>query len=153
MPIKPENRHRYPRNWGLIRGCVLGRAGNRCEQCGVDNGAMISRGRGEDAGTYQTRDGQVFDALDGVCYGLRNMALYDGAVAIRVVLTIAHLDHHPENCDLDNLRALCQRCHLAYDAKHHAVNARITRRSRKALADLFDFDAANAAAAPERSLP
>ena len=35
-----------------------------------------------------------------------------------VVLTIAHLDHIPEHCDPDNLRALCQRCHNRYDAEH-----------------------------------
>lgn len=42
---------------------------------------------------------------------------------IRIVLTIAHLDHQPENCADDNLRAWCQRCHLAYDAQHHAATA------------------------------
>lgn len=44
-----------------------------------------------------------------------------------MVLTIAHLDHIPEHCSDDNLRALCQKCHLTYDAKHHAENARKTR--------------------------
>lgn len=35
----------------------------------------------------------------------------------RVILTIAHLDHDPENWDVadDRLKALCQRCHLNYD--------------------------------------
>lgn len=35
----------------------------------------------------------------------------------RVVLTLAHLDHDEQNPSpsLDRLRALCQRCHLAYD--------------------------------------
>ena len=51
-----------------------------------------------------------------------------------VVLTTAHLDHTPENCDDNNLRAMCQRCHLAYDRETH----RQTRRSRMALGDLFD---------------
>ena len=36
----------------------------------------------------------------------------------RIVLTVAHLDHTPENCSLDNLRALCQRCHNRYDEEH-----------------------------------
>ena len=45
----------------------------------------------------------------------------------RVVLTVAHLDHTPENCDPSNLRALCQRCHNKYDAKHRAE----TRRTNK----------------------
>jgi len=40
-----------------------------------------------------------------------------------VVLTAAHLDHDPSNCDPKNLKAWCQRCHLTYDAKHHAANA------------------------------
>jgi len=35
-----------------------------------------------------------------------------------VVLTIAHLDHQPKNCDDGNLRACCQRCHNTYDAYH-----------------------------------
>lgn len=37
----------------------------------------------------------------------------------RRVLTVAHLDHTPENCARDNLRALCSVCHLRYDAEHH----------------------------------
>lgn len=47
-----------------------------------------------------------------------------------VVLTIAHLDHDTTHNDDDNLRALCQRCHLTYDAKHHAQNAAVTRREK-----------------------
>jgi len=55
-----------------------------------------------------------------------------------VILTIAHLDHTPENCDLDNLKALCQRCHLTYDAKHHAKNARKTREDKQGILKLFE---------------
>jgi 5-methylcytosine-specific restriction endonuclease McrA len=36
----------------------------------------------------------------------------------KVVLTVAHLDHNPQNCADENLRALCQRCHLSYDREH-----------------------------------
>jgi hypothetical protein len=53
------------------------------------------------------------------------------------VLTIAHRDHAPENCDDENLFAAYQRCHLAYDAEHHRRNAPATRRARKATGDLF----------------
>jgi 5-methylcytosine-specific restriction endonuclease McrA len=38
----------------------------------------------------------------------------------KIVLTIAHLDHVPEHCARENLRALCQKCHNGYDAKHRA---------------------------------
>jgi 5-methylcytosine-specific restriction endonuclease McrA len=45
-----------------------------------------------------------------------------------VVLTIAHLDQQPENNDHANLRALCQRCHLRFDADwRHARAAAGTR--------------------------
>ena len=37
MPIKPENKSRYPKNWKEIRKRILKRANNRCEFCGVEN--------------------------------------------------------------------------------------------------------------------
>jgi 5-methylcytosine-specific restriction endonuclease McrA len=45
---------------------------------------------------------------------------------------VAHLDHDPANCAPENLRALCQRCHLRYDRFEHGRNAAETRR-RKAV--------------------
>ena len=42
-----------------------------------------------------------------------NTWLLDGDRVARIVLTVAHLDHAPEHNDPTNLRALCQRCHLA----------------------------------------
>lgn len=48
----------------------------------------------------------------------------------KVILTVAHLDHTPQNCSDENLKALCQKCHLTYDAKHHAENAQKTRDNR-----------------------
>jgi hypothetical protein len=37
MPIRPENKARYPKNWKEIRAQILERANNRCEMCGVEN--------------------------------------------------------------------------------------------------------------------
>ena len=37
MPIKPENKSRYPKNWKQIRNSILERANNCCEFCGVEN--------------------------------------------------------------------------------------------------------------------
>ena len=88
MPIKPENRSRYPKNWNTeIRPMILRRANNCCEFCGIPN--------------YTVRE--------------------NGS---KVVLTIAHLDHTPENNDPSNLRALCQKCHNSYDATHRAETRR-----------------------------
>ena len=36
-----------------------------------------------------------------------------------MVLTVAHLDHTPENNALTNLKAMCQRCHLRLDSFQH----------------------------------
>lgn len=45
MPIKPENRKRYPKTWKLIssyRRRVVAR--NRCERCDIENGTLNERG-------------------------------------------------------------------------------------------------------------
>lgn len=86
MPIKPENKSRYPKDWEQIRNRILLRAGNKCEFCGVENHSM----------RLNPKTGKV----------------------VKIILTIAHLDHIPEHCDTDNLRALCQKCHNTYDAQH-----------------------------------
>lgn len=61
------------------------------------------------------------------CGVLNGLSTYNGKKWYTVVLTIAHLDHDPTNNDPANLRALCQRCHLQYDAKHHAQTRRQTK--------------------------
>ncbi|MCY4464807.1 MAG: hypothetical protein OXE46_04650 [Chloroflexi bacterium] len=38
-----------------------------------------------------------------------------------VILTVAHLNHMPEDNRRDNLAALCQRCHLTYDMRIHIM--------------------------------
>lgn len=108
MPIRPENRGRYPANWAEIVAHVRLRSGNCCEgspafpDCRAPNGQPHP------------------------------------ATGSKVVLTTGHLDHVPENCDLANLRHWCQRCHLVYDSKHHAETAYATRRARANTSDLFD---------------
>ncbi|WP_321905193.1 hypothetical protein [Paraburkholderia tropica] len=139
MPIKPENRSRYQDDWEQIRERILARAGHCCEQCRVANGDVIVRGIDKDAGTFQRFEGngEVYAADDGRLLGHCKASEYCGNRWTKVVLTIAHLDHVPEHCDDENLKALCQRCHLAYDAQHHAETARQTRRARNAIGDLF----------------
>ncbi len=129
MPIKPENRHRYPADWKQIRARILARAGNCCERCKAPNLTMIARGEGRHAGTYMTDDAEVIDAETGENLGQCRMSDYSVGRMVRVVLTIAHLDHTPENCADDNLRAWCQRCHLQYDQQHHVETRQISRRT------------------------
>jgi len=54
----------------------------------------------------------------------------DGYRWIVIVLTIAHLDHNPENCADSNLASLCQRCHNIYDRPHRNETRRLTRTRR-----------------------
>lgn len=106
MPIRPENRDRYPANWPAISLRIrTGRAAGRCECLG-------ECGRGTHEGRCPNRNGAP-------AYGTGS----------RVILTVAHLDHTPENCDPTNLRAMCQGCHLHYDRDHHAQTAATTRRT------------------------
>ena len=43
----------------------------------------------------------------------------------RFVLTVAHLDHVPENCDRRNLKALCAPCHCRMDLAAMATKKRL----------------------------
>jgi len=128
MPIRPENRARYPKDWPAIsRRIRFERAGNRCEQCGVQNHQLGGR----------TPDGQWHPAhpTGEHALGLQwpEPASHwwcegpHGKVKlriVRIVLTVAHLDHTPENCADENLRAWCQRCHNLYDAKARRAGTR-----------------------------
>lgn len=138
MPIKPENKQRYPKNWLQIRAAILERAGNCCEKCKAPNRTRIARGDGKDANTYMLEDADVYCAETGEYLGRCRQSEYNVLRMTDVVLTIAHLDHTPENCAPENLLALCQRCHLRYDVEHHKKTAYATRKSAKATADMFD---------------
>jgi len=118
MPIRPENKHLYPKNWPEIRAKILDRAKHCCEFCGVKNYSEGVRDRDEDGLFYTVKE--VIDLLHD--HGTEIL----GKI-IKIVLTIAHLDHDPRNNDDDNLKALCQRCHLRYDAKHHAESRKKNR--------------------------
>jgi|PlaIllAssembly_1097288.scaffolds.fasta_scaffold00011_8 5-methylcytosine-specific restriction endonuclease McrA len=121
MPIKPENKALYPKDWKAIRAEVLGRAQNKCESCGAPNRTCIER--------YS--DGRIRTQLQR----------HKGSEQVHIVLTIAHLDHDPTNNgepgNRPNLRALCQQCHNRHDAKMRAEHARATRRSKVADKELF----------------
>lgn len=96
MPIRPENRRRYPGDWVEISFRIrFERAKGQCEcdgRCGRE--------------THGERCPNTH--LDPA-YGTGS----------KVILTVAHLDHMPENCADENLMAMCQGCHLHYDRQHH----------------------------------
>ena len=116
MPIRAENRDRYPADWPAISATVRHvRAGGRCECEG-------ECGRGTHEGRCPNRNGQP-------AYGTGST----------VVLTTAHLDHQPENCDWANLRAMCNGCHLHYDRDHHAETRARTKAAELAAAGQLEL--------------
>lgn len=137
MPIDYK---KYPDNWKtVIRPDILKRAGNKCEFCGVPNGVIICRGNWDGIPAWQNDDGQIFNAENGEYMG----ESYVGDVwnkkqiLTKVVLTIAHLDHDVSNNHYDNLKALCQRCHLKHDKPQHMKSAKETIEKKKGLLTLF----------------
>lgn len=84
MPIKPENRARYPKNWPEIRAVILNRSSNRCEKCKAPNRTRIARGGGKDFGTYMLDSADVFCAT--LPARLRQAAQYTGLDGLRELL-------------------------------------------------------------------
>jgi len=135
MPIRPELRKFYRREWRtVIRPRILARAHNRCEKCGKPNGLLVWVYRSDSCGQYWTPHLRPVSKQVWFYCGLRtegNFVLrpeyFHLARRIRVVLTVAHLDHDPANNRDENLKALCQWCHLDHDRAHHKE----TRATRK----------------------
>lgn len=134
MPIKPERQALYPPNWREISIRIREREGNRCKMCGAPNGVSITRSL-LDAERWCMDDPETSGCLtdDGHLYkwseAPEEFAAQDRAV--KVVLTVAHLNHDETDCRDENLAALCQLHHLRHDARHHADNAAITRSRKK----------------------
>ena len=138
MPIKPENRHRYPADWPAVRERILKRAGNRCEHPGC-TAAQYDFGQWLDGGTRWLRwgVGATYTEAKTLAAEADFASGEEGPKPIVIVLTVAHLNHTPEDVADSNLRAWCQRHHLAYDQDHHRANAQATRRAKAGTLELF----------------
>lgn len=152
MPIKPDNRHHYRTpEWKAARLAVLKRAGEvrsgnrikreaRCEFCWAHNHGYLARYKvgGE---TWQRH---VTERVWTNCEKPEVTRTFDSigdcadALVVKIVLTVAHLDHDPTNNDLGNLRALCQRCHNRHDVEHRKANRARTHAKKKAAGRLLD---------------
>jgi hypothetical protein len=139
MPIRPENKDRYPKNWPEISARIRERAGNKCEECSVPNYQL--GGRAPD-GTWHKASplGEKLLKLEwpqpgdfGWCVGYGASPLR----IVRIVLTVAHLNHQPEDCRPENLRCWCQRCHNRHDAVERRRGTQARARLKRASGDLF----------------
>ena len=92
--MKCDHTTGYPHNWPAISRGIRARAKDRCEctgECGLHHEHRC-----------EERNGQPAKWAKG-----------------KVILTVAHLNHIPGDCRDENLKALCQRCHLRYDRERH----------------------------------
>lgn len=119
MPIKVENRHLYPKNWRDIAYQIrVIRAKNKCENCNLENGAIIKRNKN---GHYReaTDDEKKFFEIQRSKSPAVERETLKRFKFTRIVIEVAHLDHNPTNVVPNNLKALCQRCHLIHDKQYH----------------------------------
>lgn len=134
MPIRPELRQFYGRQWRTeIRPRILQRAGDKCEQCGKPDRVeawtrTLPHGPAPmmfwcPFGESRWRDHHGRPVPERVVRTLFSVPIRK----VRVVLTVGHLNHTPGDDRDENLKALCQWCHLNYDKLHH----RETRCTRK----------------------
>lgn len=96
----------YPPNWDQIRQRILVRAKWKCECCNLLNYSQVSSFKVNGKTVWEVQDYEVW--MRAGC-----------PKRVKVVLTIAHLDHDEENHNVtdDRLKAMCQLCHLRYDVK------------------------------------
>ena len=89
---------KYPSNWKTeIRPKILERENHCCKFCGVVNQSEVVRHN------------------------------KNGMKLVKIILTIAHLNHDTTDNRDENLAALCQKCHLNYDLRHHLKNRKIKK--------------------------
>lgn len=117
----PWNPKRYPKDWKAIVAGIMERSGSRCE-CHGECGLHCTTG-GHRRCVERHHEPAKF-------------------AKGRIVLTCAHLGvpkqdgtpgdkHDKMDCRPENLRMLCQRCHLRFDLDEHVRNAKATRERKR----------------------
>jgi hypothetical protein len=124
MPIDYK---KYPPNWlKEIRPRIMQRANNTCECEGCNfkhlEEVWAVRYKGRTTGWFH--DFNEANTQPKTIESKRNkksskVELVPNPKKVKVVLTIAHLDHDEANHNVsdERLMAMCQLCHLRYDAK------------------------------------
>jgi hypothetical protein len=144
MPIRPELKKFYGVEWRAVRARILARAGNCCEQCGKPDRLAVWVYSSQDCGQYWSLClGPSQDWIYCLYGGGGNFRLNPSGTTeaqesgrlrlIRVVLTIAHLNHVAGDDRDENLKALCQWCHLNFDVLHHKQSRSIRKDANRPL--------------------
>jgi hypothetical protein len=129
MPIRKQD---YPPDWRKISLAARARAKYQCEWCGARNRTWILRSASPTEYIQIRLNGQLMRKPFGdfsECFP-QNLSAdhYRSIGAVKIILTVAHLDRDRKNNNPDNLAALCQRCHLNHDrAAQHVPNRKYGR--------------------------
>jgi len=104
----PINYKKYDRDWwDKIRPAVLKRANYKCENCKRANHTF-----------YVIEKGVRVDIIDDFMY---QWYVSCGIKPKQVILSISHQNHNIKDNRMENLKALCQACHLAHDREYHRL--------------------------------
>lgn len=126
------NRKRYPKNWDAIAREVKEKVNWNCEWCG-----RPCIRPGENIFDLDDRLGNNCNPKTGHCWADDLWENYEPHIQ-RFRLTVAHLDHDPENPNA-RLAALCAPCHCRYDLKQMPRKRQIERERRGQLS-LFNLE-------------
>lgn len=101
----PVNYRNYHPDWkDVIRPQILKRDNYKCKICNVGNRMRIIRG-----------DDDQWLEVDHL---IEKEALKTGQKIVKIVLTVAHLNHIVTDNRPENLAALCQLHHIRHDSEH-----------------------------------
>lgn len=115
MPIDYSKRD--PLWLSHVRPRIMKRANNKCEFCGLEHNSIVYSitMQVNENGRYKKRTIWFRDIRDSIRENTNGLP----PKKVKVILTIAHLDHDENNFEVsdDRLKALCQICHLRLDSK------------------------------------
>ena len=124
MPIHPDLKPLYPKDWDSISAAVKAEQNCKCAECGVPDRVHVFR-FSQDANSWK------------LVNDLKAHEFPKGAPTF-IVLTTAHLDQNPANNTRENLTALCQMCHNRLDGPHRAHRRRIRHDKKVGQNNLFE---------------
>jgi hypothetical protein len=165
MPIAKQFRQFYGREWRTVtRPRILDRAGNCCEHCKKPDRAIVETitGKAHPAGYFMfwrfpdcvkqpanaTGIGGDWKNHEGgrdVAGFTFKSRMWKEPRDIVVVLTVAHLNHQAGDDRDENLKALCQWCHLVHDLEHHHGTRAARKDAGRDLLRLLDVENAKTA--------
>jgi len=122
----PWDRKLYPKDWEAIAWGIKDASNWQCQECGRE-----CRKPGEDWFNFTNR------LVKGNWRDNDRLIHEISKHPVRWVLTVAHLNHQPEDCRPENLRAMCAPCHCRYDLRAMATKRRI-KAERNGQLTLFD---------------